>query len=206
MAEIPLFPLGTVLLPGGRMQLKIFEQRYLSMITNVMREETGFGMVMISSGYEVLEGRESDQQPNVEPVGSFIKVVDFTEGQAGMLLITIEAEVKLKVARKWSDSDRLMMGQVEFLTPEEDQAVTPEFEHLADLLGHLMQYPAIASLFESFDYTSACGVGGRLTEFLPCSELVKQGLLEMTDPIERLVQLDRIVSELQERGGGLPAY
>ena len=61
-------------------------------------------------------------------------------------------------------------------------------------------------MFESFDFTSACGVGGRLTEFLPCSELVKQGLLEMTDPIERLVQLDRIVSELQERGGGLPAY
>ena len=75
MADIPLFPLGIVLLPGGRSQLKIFEQRYLSMVSSVMREDTGFGMVMISSGYEVLEGRdgegdESDDEEDQECSGS----------------------------------------------------------------------------------------------------------------------------------------
>ena len=202
MADIPLFPLGMVLLPGGRSQLRIFEQRYLSMVSSVMREDTGFGMVMISSGYEVLEGRDSGQQPNVETLGSFVKVIDFSEGAGGMLLITIESEVKMRVLRNWSADDRLMMGQVEFLPPEEDQPVPTEFEHLVDLLEHLMRHPNIQPLFEDFDFSSACGVGGRLTEYLPCSELVKQGLLELQDPLERLVQIDRIVEELQASGGG----
>lgn len=202
MAEIPLFPLGMVMLPGGRSLLNIFEQRYLRMVSNCMREDTGFGVVMIESGPEVLEGLESGAQPEVETIGSYVKVTDFFEGNVGSLRITIDAEVKIRVLKNWDAADRLMMGQVEFLPLEEDQPVPEEYAHLADLLGHLLKHPNIRPLFEAFDFNSACAVGGRLTEYLPCSAPVKQGLLEMSDPIERLLQLDRIIAELQARGGG----
>ena len=54
MAEIPLFPLKTVLLPGNTLGLKIFEPRYVDMIANCMRENSLFGVVLIHKGEETL--------------------------------------------------------------------------------------------------------------------------------------------------------
>jgi len=45
--KIPLFPLSTVLFPGGVIALKIFEARYLDMIKQCLREKTEFGVVSI---------------------------------------------------------------------------------------------------------------------------------------------------------------
>ena len=50
--EIPLFPLRTVLFPGGVLPLRIFEPRYVDMVGRCMREQSGFGVVLIRSGAE----------------------------------------------------------------------------------------------------------------------------------------------------------
>ena len=56
MKEIPLFPLPLVLFPGGRLPLQIFEVRYLDMVKSCMRENSGFGVVMLETGGEVFDG------------------------------------------------------------------------------------------------------------------------------------------------------
>ena len=53
MSELPLFPLSAVLLPFGRMPLQIFEQRYLDLVRDCMKTDTGFGVVWIRRGAEV---------------------------------------------------------------------------------------------------------------------------------------------------------
>ena len=52
--ELPLFPLSAVLLPGGRLPLQIFEPRYLDLVSHCMKTDSGFGIVRITSGHEVI--------------------------------------------------------------------------------------------------------------------------------------------------------
>ena len=51
-AVIALFPLHTVLFPGGPLPLRIFETRYTDMVRRCMREQQPFGVVMIQEGDE----------------------------------------------------------------------------------------------------------------------------------------------------------
>lgn len=55
MATLPLFPLGTVLVPGARLPLRIFEPRYVEMLRSLVeeRESPEFGVVAIRAGHEV---------------------------------------------------------------------------------------------------------------------------------------------------------
>ena len=51
--KIPLFPLSTVLFPGGTIPLQIFEDRYHSMIQDCLESNSKFGVVLIKEGKEV---------------------------------------------------------------------------------------------------------------------------------------------------------
>ena len=57
MAVLPLFPLGTVLMPGAQLPLQVFEQRYLQLLHDLVekqdRQTPVFGVVAIREGYEV---------------------------------------------------------------------------------------------------------------------------------------------------------
>ena len=52
MAELPLFPLNTVLFPGMQLKLHIFEERYKLMMNECIAAEQPFGVVLIKSGQE----------------------------------------------------------------------------------------------------------------------------------------------------------
>ena len=51
--HMPIFPLGSVLFPGGTLALKIFERRYMDMATACLKSGSSFGIVLIRSGAEV---------------------------------------------------------------------------------------------------------------------------------------------------------
>ena len=51
--EILLFPLNTVLFPGGVLPLRVFEQRYLDMAAACMKDNSPFGICLIDKGGEV---------------------------------------------------------------------------------------------------------------------------------------------------------
>ncbi|MCH8257036.1 MAG: LON peptidase substrate-binding domain-containing protein [Proteobacteria bacterium] len=197
MAEIPLFPLPLVLFPGGRLELQIFEVRYLDMVKRCMRNNSGFGIVMIEDGEQVL--RRNDQQlPAVAHYGTYVTIVDFDQRPNGMLGISVEGQVKFVIRDQYEQSDRLMMAEVEFLEMEGKAPLPERHEHLASLLDTLVQHETIRSRDLEINYAEAREVGSRLAELLPCANRYKQRLLEMKDPIARLKEIGKLIEHMQE--------
>ena len=197
MAEIPLFPMPLVIFPGGRLPLQIFETRYLDMVKSCLRSNSGFGIVMITEGSQVLNSLD-EQLPDIEHCGTYCTIADFDELPNGMLGITVEGQKKFVIRDEWEQPDRLMMGNVEFLADEEDVEMPEAQEHLSGLLESLMSHEAVQRLGLSCDLNQAVEVGARLTELLPCPNDFKQRMLEMKDPLVRLVEIDKLVDQIQK--------
>src|SRR5689334_16219894 len=79
---IPLFPLQTVLFPGGPLPLRIFETRYTDMVGRCAREQTPFGVVLIQ------EGEEAGDVASTAAVGCAARIADFYTLQDGLLGIS----------------------------------------------------------------------------------------------------------------------
>ena len=190
--EIPLFPLRTVLFPGGFLPLRIFEQRYLTMIKDCARKDTGFGVCMIR------EGEEAVSPVKTTNIGTHAQVVDWYTLEDGLLGVSTVGTVRFLVESSWQQEDGLFKAVINVI-PEPPRCDVPEqYSVLSSVLGRFMekvdeQYP---------DYTpdhlqDAVWVGYRLSELLPLSGVEKQQLLEMTDPIERLQRLLEVLPRFQ---------
>jgi Lon protease-like protein len=190
--EIPLFPLRTVLFPGGYLPLRIFEQRYLTMVRNCARNDTGFGVCLIREGEEAVAPVKTAQ------VGTHAQIVDWYTLEDGLLGVSATGTVRFITQDTWQEDDGLFRAQVRVLVEPPECAVPEAFSVLSDVLGRFMekvahQYP---------DYTpdhlqDASWLGYRLSELLPLGGIEKQHLLEMSDPIERLQSLVEILPRFQ---------
>lgn len=199
MADIPLFPLPLVLFPGGRLPLQIFETRYLDMVKRCLRDNTGFGVVLIEEGDQVLRGPEL-QLPSIARCGTYATIVDFDQNPNGTLGIMAEGQVKFVIRDEYEQSDRLMMAQVEFLEIEDDVGVPEDKQHLANLLEMFLEHDAVRGLGLEINFEQAGEVGARLTELLPCPNHFKQRLLEMKSPLARLNELEKLIVRMQNSG------
>lgn len=194
--DIPLFPLGTVLFPGGRLPLQIFEPRYLDLVRHCMKTDSGFGVVLIRDGRETR--RPSDTAPPaLFEVGTYARIVDFNQLANGRLGITCQGDGKFRVHRVWETPDHLAMAAVEFLPEEASAPVAEEFEGLVKTLRMLLKHPLIEQLGIEADFGDARTVGWRLAELLPLEAETKQGLLQMQLPRERLLEVNRLVGKLR---------
>lgn len=187
MTELPLFPLSTVLFPGGVLPLRIFETRYVDMVGRCMRESSPFGVVLIRAGAEVGEVADMAQ------LGATARIVDFSKLPDGLLGITCRGERKFHLLRRWQRSDGLHLGEIEYLAEEQAAAVPKEYEHLADLLRKVL--PELGEPYASMagDFSDASWVGCRLAEILPLTPTDKLSLLEIDVPVERLARLNSLV-------------
>lgn len=188
----PLFPLNSVVLPGGRLPLQLFERRYMDMLSQCLRQDEPFVILLLEQA-----GYDSVADAAFHPIGCAVRVVDFEPLENGMLGITAEGTAKVSVSRNWREADGLNMGEVVTL-PEEPRCTTPmDHEDLVNILRALCQHPSVQSLALDIDYDDARQVGWRLTELLPLDIGSRQSLLEMDDPLERLEVLARLVEEIE---------
>src|SRR5688500_14710511 len=111
-AVLPLFPLNTVLFPGGPLRLRIFEPRYLDMISHCMRESSSFGVALIT------EGREAGGSARTTHVGTTARIVDFERLEDGLLGITARGESKFSITDVKTQHDGLNIADVNLLEPE----------------------------------------------------------------------------------------
>ena len=111
MSEIPLFPLSAVLVPHGRMPLQIFERRYLDLVRDCMRNNSGFGVIWIRRGPEVAAGDTGE--PELGDYGTYARIVDWDQLPNGLLGITIEGAERFELARHHRADSGLVMGEVE---------------------------------------------------------------------------------------------
>ncbi len=189
--KTPLFPLNSVLCPSGRIPLQIFEPRYLDMLTECMKADRGFVVVLIKEGEEV--GGECD----FYNIGTYVNLIDFQKLENGLLGITVEGKTKVLVTSYFKGLDGLYCGDIEHLMHEEYMVLPDECQELATLLEQLVRHPVVKALNMDIDYLDGRHVGWRLTELLPFDKKEKQFLLALTDPMERLKQIDILLSLME---------
>jgi len=194
--ELPLFPLRTVLFPDGVLPLRIFEPRYVDMISRCMREQSGFGVVLIRQGTEARRD-PSDDQPECFDVGTEARIVDFNQADNGLLGIVARGERKFRVVGTREQTDHLLIGEVQYLPEEMAGELLPEHEPLVSMLKELAEHPLVQKLDLQMDFEEARSVSLRLAELLPIEPEIKQALLQIRWPKERLTELARIVRKFQ---------
>jgi uncharacterized protein len=194
--EIPLFPLHPVLFPGGRLPLQIFEPRYMDMVVRCMRASEPFGVVLIRRGVDARLFSGSPQ-PEIFDVGTDAHVVDFNQLSNGRLGIVVRGGRKFRIRSVREQDDHLLLGQVEYLPEEPLLTVGEEHKDLVDILRELIKHPMIEKLGLEIHFEDARSVGWRLAELLPIEPEIKQSLLKLQWPRERLQELTRLVDKLR---------
>ena len=190
--ELPLFPLGTVLLPGGPLMLRIFETRYLDMVSRCMRDESGFVVVLLREGGEVGEATFHD-------IGTLAKIVDWHQYDDGLLGITAIGQCRVQIAARRRQRDGLNVGRVRMLPPDPTMVLPGEYQYMARLLEQLLEQLGQQYAHVEHDFSDAAWVACRLAEILPLSNEQKQACLELTQPIERLEMVARTIKEITQK-------
>jgi len=187
LSEIPLFPLKTVLFPGGPLPLRIFEARYVDMVKHCLREQQGFGVVMIREG-------EESGAAEFHDVGTIARIVDFHAMPDGLLGLMTRGEQRFRVQSHARQRDGLNVGQVNLCEIEVPQPLVAEFRPLAELLEKL--WPELGETYAGIEqrFDDADWVGFRLAEILPLTPPSRQFCLELESAEERLRMLSEVVN------------
>lgn len=191
--RIALFPLHTVLFPGGPLPLRVFEPRYLQMIGDCLKSDSCFGVCLIS------DGREVGDAATPHGVGTTARIVDWHQRHDGLLGITAQGERRFRVLSRDVQRNQLTIAKVEMLPEDGELELPAKYLPLSDLLHRLVDQAGhyYAGLPRRFG--DAAWVGYRLSELLPLSLPRKQYLLEMEDPIARLEQLFSLLEGMEIR-------
>jgi Lon protease-like protein len=190
MSELPLFPLQTVLLPGGPLALRVFEPRYVDMVARCLRGANRFGVVAIREGAEVGEATPYE-------CGTSAEIVDWSQEPGGLLTIVAHGRDSFRTGALRREPDGLYVAEVAWLPPLEPRPLPRSRAAFATLLERLIeQSPLHRALPAAFD--DATWVGARLIELLPLPLSLKQSLLELTDPELRLDRLATVLEARQE--------
>lgn len=193
LIELPLFPLSSVLFPGGRLQLRIFEPRYLDLVRECSRYGTGFGVCLI------LEGQEVGEPALPAAIGTVARISDFHRGEDGLLGIVAEGSQRFRVARSRARADGLLRGEAEIWPVEPELPVPVEFALLQSILERLVETMAPHWRHAPRSaYDDASWLGFRLAELLPLDVAEQQHMLELADPLQRLAELRDILPRFQK--------
>lgn len=193
--SIPLFPVRTVLFPGARTRLRVFEVRYLDMLRRCLRAGTGFGVILLLKGSEVYQARLW-KEPVLANVGCYGTIVDWEEFSHEGLGITVEGRNKFRLLDSSSDAAHLVHGQVACLPLEMTSPLPSAYAHLRQLLDQLKQHPDVAGLGMKSGDLQANQVADQLAQLLPVSVADRQNLLELDNPLERLKKIGETLDRL----------
>jgi Lon protease-like protein len=185
--ELPLFPLDTVLFPGGPLPLRIFEPRYLDMVSRCMREQSGFAVVLIG------EGQEAAEATSFAATGTEARIVDFDRLEGGVLGISCVGRERVRVVEAWREADGLNRGRVLDIAADPLVPVPPDQVWLTEIVNQVL--PEAGDTYRHVERRDdAAWIANRLAEILPLSLADRQTLLELADPLERLAVLEPAVS------------
>ncbi len=202
MADIPLFPLNVVLMPGTPLPLHIFEERYKQLVNECLESGTEFGMVLADDS-------------GTRQVGCTAKIVELVQRfEDGRLVILVEGSRRFKLNNIIAGKP-YYVGDVEYIEEGPAEDVTTLAEECVALLERVVEAATEGSVdieieppYRNLSFT----IVGRI-EFdletrqqileLPTEkgrlEKVKELLTETADKLER----ERRVREKAEKNGHL---
>jgi len=191
--SLPLFPLSTVLFPGGLLPLKIFEQRYVDMAKACLKDGQPFGVCLIMKGDEVAQPRAAP--PEFANVGTQARIVDFDMPQLGILHVATRGEVRFQVHSHTVEASGLILGKITPIVAEPKLPLAESFAPLANLLELIASRIGPQNFPAEHEYGDASWVGYRLAELLPLPLHIKQSMLEINDADVRLKVLQQFLSQ-----------
>ena len=191
--KLALFPLNTVLFPGSILPLQIFEQRYLNLIKECMKQETGFVIVLIS------EGKEVGVAPQIYSIGCYVEIIDWQSLPNGLLGISIQAKYRARLSNSSVRHDGLLLAEATPLesTLDNNPPLPKTFEPLSDTLRQLLNHPFAQQYKDKIDFNNTADICYHLSELLPISNKQKQLLLETETTEQMLDQLALHINALQ---------
>ena len=197
MNRLPLFPLGAVLFPGGRMSLQVFEPRYLDLVRASLKRDEPFGIVWIREGREVV-APGNDPMPRLAQIGTFARIVNWDALPNNRLGITVEGGGKFRLLSSEQRADYLVVAEVEPLPAEQPLPMPERGRELVELLEQLLAHPAIERLGLEAESADAGRLANQLAQLLPIAEAGKFELLAEADPLLRLDRLLLILEQLSD--------
>jgi Lon protease-like protein len=198
--RLPLFPLSTVLFPGGVLPLRIFEARYMDMARDCLRDEQGFGVCMITDP----KASEASRNASVAEVGCSAMIGAWDMRQLGLLHVRAVGGRRFRVLASRTESSGLKVAEVEWIDDDTDAPIAPEHAACVDLLRRVfddLRAQVAERRRESADdddvlsrppfeeplrMDSSSWVSNRLCEVLPVPLKAKQKLMELDDGRSRL--------------------
>ncbi len=189
--QLPLFPLHTVLFPGGPLPLRIFETRYLDMVSQCLRNDSGFGVCMIR------HGREVGEPASTEETGVVARITDWHQRHDGLLGITAIGQQRFRIASVRVQANQLAVAKVELLGNDSSIELPDRYLPLVDMLMRLIDSAGHHYANLPRHYADANWVSYRLVELLPIEMKQKQLFLEMEDPLARLEELYQMLEGMQ---------
>ncbi len=209
-AQLPLFPLNTVLFPDGSLSLQIFEVRYLDLIGKCYKNSTPFGVVSLLQGHEVR--MRDPARPSGDAfahevfadVGTLAHIRNFESPQAGLMVIRCSGGARFRIQSRQQLKHGLWMADTLPLADDVPSPIPPDLQPVAHALAHFLeQQPAHAAPFELPPIAPPyrlddCGwVANRWCDLLAMPTAQKQSLLQLDSP---LLRLELVGDLLTQRG------
>jgi hypothetical protein len=191
LQDLPIFPLNTVLFPGGVLPLRVFEARYMDMTRDCLKAERPFGVCLIRTGTEVGAPAEP------EAVGCLATITSWDMAQLGLLQLRTLGGQRFRILDSSLAAQGLRRARVELIADEADTALPEAFGALADLVRMVVSQNDADLFAEPHAFESASWVGYRLSEILKVPLAAKQKLLELDGAVPRLEILYKF---LEQRG------
>ena len=188
---IPLFPLKTVLFPGGVLPLKVFETRYIDMVRDCMKRNAPFGVVLIKAGQEVGQAAEP------EDVGCLAAITDWDMENLGVMMLRTEGGERFRILETRVRADQRLEARIGMLPADASPPVSDMHVECATALKSVIEEvdqqgraqdgdKFISPFAQPIRLDSAGWVANRWCEILPIPLKAKQKLLELDDAQTRL--------------------
>jgi Lon protease-like protein len=181
LADIPLFPLNVVLMPGTPLPLHIFEERYKRMVNECLESETEFGMVLADDS-------------GTRQVGCTAKIVELVQRfEDGRLVILVEGSRRFKLNNIIAGKP-YYVGDVEYIVEGPAEDVTTLAEECMALLERVVEAATEGSVdieieppYRNLSFT----IAGRIEFDLE----TRQQILELPTEKDRLEQVKELLTE-----------
>ncbi len=175
MSGLPLFPLKTVLLPGNKLSLKIFEPRYVDMIAHCMREDSRFGIVLIH------QGEETSVDADIFSIGTTASIADWQNRSDGLLGITALGHERFEIKSTNTQADGLTLANIDIISEAVNREIPEQYIYMQELLAHIGAQEGKSDV-ETEDFVA---ILYQLIYLLPLDTNLKQRLLEVPECSDR---------------------
>lgn len=191
LQSLPLFPLGTVLFPGGLLPLRIFEVRYLDMIGRCHKAGAPFGVVSLTQGQEV---RQPGNGPEAfAKVGTLATIEALEHPRPGLMTIRTLGQQRFRIRASDQLKHGLWVADVEQVESDQSVPVPDDLRDTADALHKVLHSlreradsPQQMPVAEPWRLDDCGWVANRWCELLPLPVSLKQRLMELDNPLVRL--------------------